>query len=112
MKRFAAVVGVPDENVSEYKRLHEKAWPGVLAMIDACQIRNYSIYLRRLPDGKQYLFSYFEYHGTDFAADMAKMAADPETLRWWDVCKPLLAPLPDRATGEFWAGMEEVFHHG
>jgi L-rhamnose mutarotase len=112
MKRYAAVVGVPDENVAEYKRLHAAAWPGVLAMIDACHIRNYSIYLRRLPDGKQYLFSYFEYHGTDFAADMAKMAADPETLRWWDVCKPLLAPLRDRAAGEFWAGMEEVFHHG
>ena len=112
MQRYAAVVGVPAESIAEYQRLHASAWPGVLAMIDACQIRNYSIFLRKLPDGKHYLFSYFEYHGTDFAADMAKMAADPETLRWWDVCKPLLTPLPDRAESEFWAGMEEVFHHG
>jgi hypothetical protein len=45
-------------------------------MIAACNIRNYSIYLHRLPDGNHYLFSYFEYVGSDFAGDMAKMAAD------------------------------------
>jgi L-rhamnose mutarotase len=38
------------------------------------------------------------------------MAADPTTQKWWDVCVPLLEPLPDSATGELWASMEEVFH--
>ncbi len=79
-------------------------------MIDASSIRNYSIYLRRLPDGQYYLFSYLEYVGEDFEGDRAKMAADPETQRWWDVCKPCQEPLPDRAEGEWWAAMEEVFH--
>jgi L-rhamnose mutarotase len=32
------------------------------------------------------------------------------TQKWWDVCKPLLTPLPTRAEGEFWASMDEVFH--
>ncbi|MDD4175314.1 MAG: L-rhamnose mutarotase, partial [Kiritimatiellae bacterium] len=40
---------------------------------------NYSIFLRKLPDGEYYLFSYFEYTGTDFAADCDRMAADPVT---------------------------------
>ena len=45
-----------------------------------------------------------------FDADMAKMAADPATQRWWDVVKPRMAPLPDRAEGEFWSDMEEIYH--
>ena len=43
------------EKVKEYKRLHAAVWPGVLRMIRKCHIRNYSIYLRKLPDGKLYL---------------------------------------------------------
>ena len=110
MKRYGAVIEVKADRVDEYKRLHAAVWPDVLALIKACNLQNYSIYLRKLPDGKYYLFSYFEYVGSDFASDMAKMAAAPETQRWWAVCKPCQEPLPDRAQGEWWAGMEEVFH--
>jgi L-rhamnose mutarotase len=105
MKRYGMVISVRPERFEEYKRLHEEVWPDVLAMIHECNIRNYSIYHK---DG--YMFSYFEYVGNNFDADMAKMAADPATQRWWDVCKPCLEPLSTRAEGEFWAAMEEMFH--
>jgi len=72
---------------------------------------NYSIFLRKLPDGGYYLFSYFEYTGTDFAADCDRMAADPVTQKWWSVCMPCQEPFADRAEGEWWAGMKEIFHH-
>ena len=104
------VIGLRPEKIAEYKKLHAAVWPDVLQMIQQCHIRNYSIYLRQLDDGQHYLFSYFEYTGRDFAADMAKMAADPETQRWWAVCKPCQNPLANRAEGEWWADMEEVFH--
>ena len=110
MKRYGSIIGVKPEKLDEYKRLHAAVWPGVLHMIHACNIRNFSIYFRKLPDGAHYLFSYFEYIGDDFAADMAKIGIDPETQRWWDVCKPCQQPLPDRAPGEWWVDMEEVFH--
>jgi L-rhamnose mutarotase len=110
MKRCGSVLGLREERIEEYKRLHAAVWPEVLRMITACNMRNYSIYLRRLPDGQHYLFSYFEYVGDDFAADMARMAADPITQRWWDLCMPCQHPLPNRAEGEWWAEMEEVFH--
>ena len=110
MKRYGSVIEVKPGKLEEYKKLHADVWPDVLAMIKQCNIQNYSIYLRRLPDGKHYLFSYFEYSGSDFDADMAKMAADPTTQKWWDVCKPCHNPLPDRADGQWWASMEEVFH--
>jgi L-rhamnose mutarotase len=41
---------------------------------------------------------------------MAKMAADPETQRWWDIMMPMQVPLETRAEGEWWTTMDEVFH--
>ena len=110
MTRYGSVIRLHPDKVDEYKRLHAAVWPEVLAMIRECNIRNYSIYLRRLDDGRPYLFSYFEYTGSDFAADMAKMAADPTTQRWWSLCKPCQQPLADRAADQWWTPMEEVFH--
>ena len=110
MKRYGMVIGLNADKLDEYKQLHVAVWPDVLKMIRQCHIRNYSIYLRQLDDGRYYLFSYFEYTGSDFAADMAKMAADPTTQRWWSVSKPCQKPLDGRAPDEWWAGMEEVFH--
>ena len=99
MQRYGWVIGLRTEKLEEYKRLHAAVWPGVLQMIKNCHIQNYSIYLRQLPDGHHYLFSYLEYMGDDFAADMAIMAADPETQRWWDVCKPCQRPLGQPCRG-------------
>ena len=110
MKRYGNVLGLRADKIEEYKKLHTAVWPGVLKTIKDCNIRNYSIYLRKLDDGQYYLFSYFEYTGSDFAADMAKMEADPTTQRWWSICKPLQKPLASRSAGEWWASMEEVFH--
>lgn len=53
------------------------------------------------------LFSYFEYVGNDFEADMAKIAADPKTLEWWKACTPDFDPYEP---GEYWSDMEEVFY--
>lgn len=105
MRRYGSVIRVRPESEEDYKRCHANVWPAVLEMIRQCNIRNYSIYLK---DG--FLFSYFEYAGTDFEADMAKMAADPATQKWWAYVKPMQQPLETRAEGEWWAGMEEVFH--
>jgi L-rhamnose mutarotase len=110
MQRHGSVVMLHPDKVAEYVRLHAAVWPEVLAMIRQCHIQNYSIYLRRLADGRHYLFSYFEYTGGDYAADLAKMAADPATQKWWELCKPCHEPLADRTPDEWWAAMDEVFH--
>lgn len=105
MKRIASVIGLAPENADEYEALHADAWPGVLKRITLSGIRNYSIY--RYDD---LLFSYFEYVGDDFDADMDAMAADPETQRWWELCGPMQRPLDGRAEGE-WLELPEIFHH-
>lgn len=110
MKRYGMVARARSEKLEEYKKLHANAWPGILRMIRQCKIRNYSIYLKRLPDGCDYLFSYFEYVGSDYEKDMKKMAADPETQKWWAVCKPCLSPVDELPPGEVWSAAEELFH--
>ena len=105
MKRYGSIFGVRPEKLEEYKKLHAAVWPEVLRTIRECHIRNYSIYYK---DGL--LFSYYEYVGTDYEADMKKMAADPVTQKWWTFCEPCQQPLDTRADGEWWAVMEEVFH--
>lgn len=109
MQRMGQVIGLNAEKIAEYKRLHAAVWPDVLRMITACNIKNYSIFLK---EPENLLFAYFEYHGSDFAADMARMAQDKTTQEWWAVCMPCQKPLETRGEGEWWAGMLEVFHHG
>jgi L-rhamnose mutarotase len=99
------VLRVRPEAIENYKRYHASVWPEVLKTIKECNIENYSIYLK-----DDLLFGYMEYHGVDYKADMAKMAADPKTQEWWRIMEPMQDPLPTRLPGEWWAQMEEVFH--
>jgi len=105
MKKYGMLIGVKPEWLEEYKIIHARVWPEILSMIKQCNIRNYSIFEK---DGM--LFAYYEYVGSDYQADMAKMAADPKTQEWWKVTDPMQIPLDTRAKGEWWAEMEEVFH--
>ncbi|WP_448636664.1 L-rhamnose mutarotase [Pedobacter panaciterrae] len=110
VKRFGSVTGLKPEKLDYYKQLHANAWPSVLKKIKECNIRNYSIYLEKIGDA-YYLFSYFEYTGVDFDADMKKMADDPETQRWWKETDPCQQPLPEAAAKkQVWTDMEQVFH--
>jgi len=105
MQRCGSVIKVKPGKLALYKKLHAAVWPDVLKTIKKCHIRNYSIYYR---DGL--LFSYYEYTGKDHAADMKKMAADPETQRWWSINNPLQEPLATCPEGEWWTYAEELFH--
>lgn len=102
------VIHLKPEKKAEYLRLHAKVWPEVLARISASNIRNYSIFLKEPED---ILFGYWEYHGEDFAADAARMAADPKTREWWALTAPCQVPFKTAAPDDWWAMMKEVFHH-
>ncbi len=78
MQRRAMVIRVKPEKLAEYKALHADPFPGVLAALKAANVANYSIFLK-----DDVLFGYLEYTGTNWDADMAQVAADPETQRWW-----------------------------
>ncbi len=109
VQRYAWVTGLKPEQAQRYRDLHAHPWPAVGRMIKECNIRNFSIHEREI-DGKLYLFAYLEYTGKDFDADMKKMAADPETKRWWKETDPCQSPLPDAAAkGKIWADTKELY---
>ncbi len=108
MRRMGMMIGLRPDKIAEYKALHAAAWPAVLARISASNIRNYTIFLR---EPENILFGTGEYHGEEYEADMAAIAADPVTQDWWALCDPCQQPLESRAPGEWWAMMDEVFHH-
>ncbi len=108
-QHYAWVTGLKPDQAAHYEDLHAHVWPGVNRMIKACHIQNFSIHEGNL-NGKPYLFAYLEYTGTNFDADMQRMAADPETQRWWKETDPCQAPLPDAAAkGKIWSDMKEVY---
>jgi L-rhamnose mutarotase len=111
VQRFGAIIGIKKEAIPEYTKLHANPWPGVLKMIHNSNIRNYSIYLSEIEPDQYCLFSYYEYTGGNFTKDMDKMAADKTTQEWWNVTKPLQAPLATRKQGEWWSTWQEVFHY-
>lgn len=105
VRRVASVIRLRPEMEQEYRELHAAVWPSVLDRLTRSNIRNYSIFLR---DGT--LFSYLEYVGDDYEADIAAVAADPETQRWWTFTDPCQQPVETAQQGEWWAPADEVFH--
>jgi len=109
VQRFGSVIGLKPEKKDEYVKLHAECWPEILDMIGKCNIQNYSIYMAELK-GNLYLFSYFEYTGTDFEADMQKMKDDQKTNEWWALTDPCQIRLEGTPDGEQWLSIPEVFH--
>ncbi len=102
VKRYASTSRLTPEKADYYKSLHAAPWKQINDMIKACNIQNYSIYVHG-----DVLFSYYEYVGADYEADMAKMAADPETQRWWGECVPCMNPYTEDGP---WLDIQEVYH--
>jgi L-rhamnose mutarotase len=107
MQRMGQVIRLKPEVIPEYKRIHAAVWPEVLAAITDSNIRNYTIFLK---EPENLLFAYWEYHGTDFAADLARMAQVARMRDWWAITDPMQVPFDTRKPGEWWAHMEDVFH--
>ncbi len=105
MRRFGQVIRVRPESIAAYEALHAAPWPGVLAMLRAANIRNYTIYRHG-----DVLFATYEYMGDDYEADLARIAADPETQAWWRLTDAMQDPYPERAEGAWWLDLPEVFH--
>ncbi|MCU1477881.1 MAG: L-rhamnose 1-epimerase [Subtercola sp.] len=104
-RRIAMTIGVREEKLDEYLRLHEVVWPDVTARLTEAGIRNYTIFRHGLT-----LFSYFEFDGDDLEGAFAFIAEDPVTQEWWkltDACQVRVEGTPD---GEQWLALDEVWH--
>jgi cytidyltransferase-like protein len=114
-RHFGSIIGLRPDWVDRYRVLHEHVFPGVLDRLVRSHIRNYSIFLGLARDDANSgpagpaltLFSHLEYTGVDYAADMAEIAADETTKKWWTLTDPMQVPLPERAEGDSWAALPE-----
>jgi L-rhamnose mutarotase len=108
IKRVGMVIKLKPEYIDEYKALHADSNPGVRDLLVKANMRNFSIFLHQLDDGNYYEFGYYEYHGDDFEADMAKLAIEDRNIEWLKVCDPMQVPLEGY---EGWAEMEQVYYN-
>lgn len=97
MRRMGRVITLKADIIPEYKRIHAAVWPEVLGAIRDSNIQNYTIFLK---EPENLLFAYWEYHGSDFDADMAKMAEVPRMRDWWAITDPMQVPFETRKAGE------------
>jgi L-rhamnose mutarotase len=104
-QRYGMMIRLRPERREEYLRLHAAVWPSVeRTMLDA-NMRNFTIFLHG-----DLLFGYYEYTGDDHAADQARIAADPETQRWWTLTDPCQESLAEPGSGNWWVPMQEIWH--
>jgi L-rhamnose mutarotase len=102
------VIGLKPDQISAYEALHAASNAGVRDLLEKYHMHNFSIYMHRLDNRQYYLFGYYEYTGTDYNADMAKLAAEPRNQKWLSVTGPMQVPLPGEQS---WATMKEVYHN-
>ena len=96
-----SIIGLRSESTAQYRALHDHPFPAVIERISRSNIRNYSIFLR---DGL--LFSYYDYIGHDYAADMAAIGEDEVTRQWWTLTDAMQQPLEERRAAEWWATLQ------
>lgn len=106
VKRVGMVIKLKEETLEEYKRVHADDHEGVRDLLSKYGLRNFNIFLIKLDDGHYYEFGYYEYHGSDYETDMAKLAAEPRNIKWGELCSPMQIPLEGY---EDWAMMEPIY---
>jgi L-rhamnose mutarotase len=108
VRRVGMAIGIKPEKIAEYKALHADSHPGVRDLLSKYHMKNFSIFMRRLDDGKTYLFGYYEYDGTDFEGDMAKIDAEARNQQWHAMTDAMQIPLQGE---KLWAEMEPVYYN-
>jgi L-rhamnose mutarotase len=104
VRRIGMVIGLKEDRIDHYRALHDG--PGVRDLLQTYNIVNFNIFLQRMPDGKFYEFAYYEYHGKNYDADMAKLAKEPGNIAWLKQTDPTQTPLENHKS---WAVMERIF---
>lgn len=102
---FGQVGKLKADRIEEYEKLHANPWKEVLDTIRDCNLKNYSIFRKG-----ELVFAYFEYTGSDYGADMAKMEADPVTQEWWKHTKPCFEKFAMDDSDEFYSDMKQIFY--
>ena len=108
VKRIGMVIKLRPEHLDRYLELHADTHPGVRDLLIRYHLENFSIFLHRIGD-EYFEFGYYEYAGTDFASDMAALAAEERNIEWLRICDPMQMPLEGE---NGWATMQQIYYNG
>jgi len=106
MQRVGMVIGTIPEKLTLYKKLHADDHAGVRHLLKKYNFQNFNIFITQMDDGKEYLFGYYEYTGTDFEKDDAELRAIPEYAQWLELTDACQRPL---ANMKSWKSMDNIF---
>jgi L-rhamnose mutarotase len=102
------VIGMRPDRISAYEALHAASNAGLRDLLGKYHMHNFSIFLKELEHGRYYLFGYYEYTGTDYENDMAKLAAEPRNGEWLKTTDLMQMPLRGETS---WSVMREVYYN-
>lgn len=102
MKRLIMYSQLKPEKIEDYVNLHKEPWPELLKLLSDCNIQNYSISIR-----KDELYTYYEYVGKDYKADMKKMDESEVMQKWWTFSKPCFL---HHEQGKYYEELTEIFY--
>ncbi|HWR23525.1 MAG TPA: L-rhamnose mutarotase [Feifaniaceae bacterium] len=102
---FGQIGKLKPEMAEVYVQLHGRPWPELLDTLKRYHFENYSIFRHG-----DFVFSYFEYTGEDYEADMLLMEREPVMLRWWTYSKPCFSSFALSPQEEYYADMQRIFH--
>jgi L-rhamnose mutarotase len=108
VQRIGMVIGIHPDRISAYEALHAASNAGVRDLLNKYHMRNFSIFIQQLEDGKFYLFGYYEYTGMDYQRDMNALASEPRNQQWLSTTNPMQIPLPGERS---WSVMREVYYN-
>jgi L-rhamnose mutarotase len=108
VQRVGMVIGIKPDRISAYEALHAASNPGVRDLLNKYHMHNFSIYIQKLDNGQYVLFGYYEYTGSDYKADMARLAVEPRNEKWLSMTDPLQMPLAGQTS---WTKMQEIYHN-
>jgi L-rhamnose mutarotase len=108
VQRVGMVIGIKPDRISTYEALHAASNPGVRDLLNKYHMHNFSIYIQKLDNGQYVLFGYYEYTGSDYKTDMARLAVEPRNKKWLSMTDPLQIPLSGQTS---WTKMQEIYHN-
>ena len=103
MKRIATITKLKPGMKDAYQKIHNEIWDEMVEAGHKYNMRNFSIFCH-----DDYLFSYFEYIGDDYEADMAKKNSLPVTQKW----RATTGAMTEYVVGETkLIDLEEIWHN-
>jgi L-rhamnose mutarotase len=109
MSRHVLTLNLKDEPgiVETYTRHHTRVWPEVRSSLIEAGVEQMDIYLL----GRRLVMVVEMRNGVDYKIAFAAHASSTEKVAEWErLMQSLQEPVAEARAGEWWAGMEQVFH--